>query len=234
MTAEILTLHKPALPRFEDVPEPTPEEMAEHEAGALASAIEWRARTEAEAPANRRIVWLDAAPEWGCGSWFHLSMLAEAAAEARGMKHRRARYRCAFTLPSGGDLTVTVHREPRTWDGKVHMIDRLEFSAITPSGLVRGALDTTATEMDSTFLTVPESAPAAIVAEIADTLRRIDSPEALLALRKPGGRCCVCHRPLRDQVSRVLEIGPDCADHAGILHNAETVARVLKLREARR
>ena len=56
------------------------------------------------------------------------------------------------------------------------------------------------------------------------------TPETEAALTE----CSICSRPLRDQVSRVLMIGPTCAERMGAPHNEAVARRVLDLREKRR
>ena len=43
-------------------------------------------------------------------------------------------------------------------------------------------------------------------------------------------RCTICHRPLSDQVSKVLHIGPDCAHRLGVPHNAEAASTIITKR----
>jgi hypothetical protein len=77
----------------------------------------------------------------------------------------------------------------------------------------------------------PPGTPQDIADRTAATLRLIgqhaDNFSALLAR---GEWCCVCRRPLKDEVSKLLGIGPDCARQMQLPHNLETANRLLQRR----
>ncbi len=90
-----------------------------------------------------------------------------------------------------------------------------------------GQLVTTCDEMSVTIVAIqgPQS--------VADNLLRVLSTpdadrlaETLCPLLASIGRCHFCGRPLRDKVSRVLQIGPSCAKAFGIAHNQHAASLV--------
>jgi hypothetical protein len=56
-------------------------------------------------------------------------------------------------------------------------------------------------------------------------------PENFAALLDRSSRCCVCRRPLRDHVSTLLGIGPDCAKQWNLPHSLEAANRILQRRK---
>lgn len=58
-----------------------------------------------------------------------------------------------------------------------------------------------------------------------------DDDDAVFALLDSSQGCALCHRPLRDEVSKLVGVGPDCASQHGIPHNLEAASRRLALRK---
>jgi Family of unknown function (DUF6011) len=58
----------------------------------------------------------------------------------------------------------------------------------------------------------------------------IDSPDDLMALLMPSNKCCCCGRPLKDEISKTLNIGPSCAKLMRLPHDIATANRVLARR----
>jgi hypothetical protein len=70
-----------------------------------------------------------------------------------------------------------------------------------------------------------------IVKRAAATLRAIGPQEEIFyALLDSSTGCAICNRPLRDEISKLVGVGPDCARQHGIPHNMEAASRRLKLR----
>jgi hypothetical protein len=51
-----------------------------------------------------------------------------------------------------------------------------------------------------------------------------------MALLDRSSHCCVCNRPLRDHVSTLLGIGPDCAKQLHLAHGLEAANSILQRR----
>ena len=52
-----------------------------------------------------------------------------------------------------------------------------------------------------------------------------------MALLDRSERCCVCGRALRDHVSMLLGIGPDCAQHMRLPHSLAAADRIAQRRK---
>lgn len=55
--------------------------------------------------------------------------------------------------------------------------------------------------------------------------------ENFYALLDGADRCAFCRHPLRDEVSKLVAVGPDCARQYGIPHTLEAASRRLALRK---
>jgi hypothetical protein len=51
------------------------------------------------------------------------------------------------------------------------------------------------------------------------------------ALLDGAGRCAFCHKPLKDEVSKLTSVGPDCAKQFGVPHTLAAATKRLELRE---
>jgi hypothetical protein len=58
-----------------------------------------------------------------------------------------------------------------------------------------------------------------------------DKGENFYALLDGTDRCAICRHPLRDQVSKLCGVGPDCAKLYGIPHTLEAASKRLELRK---
>jgi hypothetical protein len=56
-------------------------------------------------------------------------------------------------------------------------------------------------------------------------------PDNFMALLDRSEQCCICRRPLRDHVSTLLGIGPDCAKQLRLPHGLEAANRILRRRQ---
>jgi len=157
--------------------------------------------------------------------------------------------RFRLTLLGGGQITVVEHF--RAW--RFSSTDELSFTcdnqalrvtADAGAGLRRfaGAIDTEPYEMNAAAVLFPSNTPQTVADRVAATFRlltysrdigascRAPNPENFAALLDRGARCCVCQRPLRDHVSTLLGIGPDCAKSLRIAHDLEAATRILQRR----
>lgn len=73
-------------------------------------------------------------------------------------------------------------------------------------------------------------ATADALAKVLDAINADSSfPETLPAYLPNAKRCFHCNRPLTDQVSRTLGLGPDCADKLGVAHSEAAAEMILKI-----
>jgi hypothetical protein len=149
-----------------------------------------------------------------------------------------------FSLLGGGQLKLTEHwvNDPsplwRTWNRRTDVA----IAAHVEDQLVRahGRLEHVCGEMrtDAVVLRGNTQELADRAAHTLQLLTAADQndectspdPERFAALLAAGQRCACCNRPLRDEVSKLLCIGPDCAAKLNIAHNTKAANRRLELR----
>jgi uncharacterized protein DUF6011 len=77
----------------------------------------------------------------------------------------------------------------------------------------------------------PHGTDQDIVDRVAATFRAIgDSADHFFAMLIGGLNCAFCKRPLRDELSRLIGVGPDCARQHHIPHSKEAAEKRLALR----
>lgn len=160
-----------------------------------------------------------------------------------------------FSMVGGGQVTVTerwrwhrsVGRTKRdddaglwTWRDDWHCLAydqpryRLTVTAHHPTDLTRhkGYIDGYTAECSADAVIFGPRTPQEIADRAAATLRLTAYPDAenFYALLDSSHGCAICNRPLRDEVSKLIGVGPDCARNNGIPHNMEAANRRLKLR----
>jgi hypothetical protein len=85
--------------------------------------------------------------------------------------------------------------------------------------------------MDSDAVVFPCGTPQEIVNRTAATLRAIDCrPDNFYALLDGSRGCALCSRALKDEISKLVGVGPDCARRNGIPHNHAAASKRLELR----
>lgn len=115
---------------------------------------------------------------------------------------------------------------------------RLQVQAVIDNELkrtFRGVLSHGAVcEMSAHAALFPKGTPQDIADRTAATLRLISKDnrgaENFAALLAHSTGCGSCGRPLKDEVSKMIGIGPTCASLLGIKHNIENANRVLARR----
>jgi hypothetical protein len=212
------------------------ESMAEHEQN-------WRA-------AGFTTSWIDTHPKWfdiTCwsapdGYWDDTRVLADPVTPCQ----RTWR----FSLIGGGQVRITEHwtktYEPTTdrpvWNSKT----ALTVAAHTDGNLRvhHGELDGIGTEMSAhAVLLRGTTAGLQLIADrAAATLRALTAcdeanddcthpdRDRFFALLDGAGGCSICRRPLRDEVSKLVGVGPDCARTWGIPHSRAAASKRLELR----
>jgi hypothetical protein len=109
----------------------------------------------------------------------------------------------------------------------------LIVKAHTPAGLVRhhGFIDGYTAECSADAAVFDKHVPQEIADRIAATLAAIGRQEEVFyALLDGSEGCAFCHRPLRDEVSKLVGVGADCARQNRIPHSMAAASRRLELR----
>ena len=186
--------------------------------------------------------WIDERPvwaspvDWTCGDWGVLP-------EPDGPIQRRFR----LTLRGGGQILVSELF--KRFGGRGTPIfacirPQLRVTADAGNGLRRftGVVDGIGCEMTPKAVLFGPGTPQSIADRVTATFRlltradgigtsvRHPDPDNFMALLDRSERCCVCGRTLRDHVSTLLGLGPDCARQMKLPHNLDAANRILKRR----
>jgi hypothetical protein len=96
----------------------------------------------------------------------------------------------------------------------------------------RGTLQSTPpNEMDAAAVVFDRGTPQVVADHCARILELTSEPANFYALLDGANRCAFCHKPLRDQVSKLCAVGPDCAKKHAIPHTLEAASKRLALRK---
>jgi hypothetical protein len=105
-----------------------------------------------------------------------------------------------------------------------------------------GVIDGVSCEMGAKAVLFLPGTPQSVADRVAATFRLLTHADGIgTAVRHPDRdnfmalldrteHCCVCRRPLRDHVSTLLGIGPDCARRMRLPHNLDAANRILQRR----
>ncbi len=86
-------------------------------------------------------------------------------------------------------------------------------------------------EMNCYAVVFSPDADQEIADRVAATFRAIgDSSDSFFAMLVGGLHCAFCNRPLRDELSRLIGVGPDCAQQHRIPHSHAAAEKRLVLR----
>ncbi len=84
--------------------------------------------------------------------------------------------------------------------------------------------------METRAVVFGPNTPQDIADRTAATLRAIDSnPDNFHALLDGSSGCAFCSRALKDEVSKLIGVGPDCAKQNGIPHTTTAANKRLEL-----
>jgi hypothetical protein len=201
---------------------------------------EWRA-------AGYTVAWIDTRPKWLsviCWSW-DKDCLADAPLTDPDKPCRRA---WRFSLIGGGQIKIIEHWSDShpdlggVWNPRIdirvaaHVGDQLHH--------YRGEIDDILGEMQAAAILLRSNSDdvQAIADRVALTLRGLTEDESaehavtppdqdrFYALLDGARGCSVCGRPLRDEISKLLAIGPDCARQMGIPDSRAAASKRLELR----
>ena len=86
-------------------------------------------------------------------------------------------------------------------------------------------------EINCYSVVFPPGTDQEIADRVAATFQAIgNSADHFFALLIGGRTCAICDRPLRDELSRLIGVGPDCARRYHIPHSKEAAEKRLALR----
>ncbi len=220
---------------------PTKEECDEYEREWRAACITRSAELEA---IHHNLVWVDPEPEWvSATSWIdELDKLVTPPTEGDTFKTA-----IRLMLPGGSprdEVRITVEFRR----GEPHIVPwfpndpTLRVTVFADDGAQRwhaGRISNEANEIDRSYIT---GLPVPVAERVAALIRTIaltatwDAAGLLRAIqphRADRLSCICCARPLRDEVSKAIGIGPDCAAGLGIPHNLSTAHKAAKARDAK-
>lgn len=86
-------------------------------------------------------------------------------------------------------------------------------------------------EMSASAVVFDRGTPQVVAIHSVKILELIRQPENFFALLDGTDRCAFCRHPLRDEVSKLVAVGPDCAKQYGIPHTLEAATKRLALRK---
>lgn len=94
-------------------------------------------------------------------------------------------------------------------------------------------LSTDKCEMSGSAVVFGSGTPQIIADRCANILDATmeSNGENFYALLDGVDRCAICHHPLRDPISKLVAVGPDCAEKFGIPHTLEAAQKRLELRK---
>jgi hypothetical protein len=192
---------------------------------------------------GKTFAWFRQEPDWGNGSlsWFWLE---------DPKKPCKRKFR--FSLIGGGQITATQtwrwrhwangKRENSQWTWKddhtvlwednpgcLHVVT----TAHEPDGVRRysGAIETSYAELSCSAAVFGQGTPQEIANRVAATLSAIGTdPDDFYALLDSSAGCAFCARPLHDEISKLVAVGPDCARKFNVPHSMAAASKRLELR----
>jgi hypothetical protein len=186
--------------------------------------------------------WIDERPVWTSPVDWDLEILPNPGHEV----DRRFR----FSLLGGGQITVIEHFE--RWIGNHDPLPPfwcLETSlrvTADPGDRLRrftGKIEMSGYEMRAKAVLFLPRTPQSIADRVAATFRLLTYADGVgastrdpdrdnfMALLDHSEQCCVCGRALKDHVSTLLGIGPDCARQLRLPHSLDAANRILQRRK---
>jgi hypothetical protein len=220
-------------------PPPSPDDEDSFEAWAIEEAAFeiWKLRRQGRVATATAPYWHDYVDDWLMGTCTRMD-------HSDGGLLSREPTAASVTLPfimQGGEFSVTFtteqYRGLSKSDGDtVHTslksAKRLRIGS--DHGIYHGELIADhGCEMSYEIVSLPAGTPQDVADRVAKAWRAIidvELPKDYATVMPLSGRCGVCHRPLADQISKTLGIGPDCARRLGVPHNAETASTIITKR----
>lgn len=132
---------------------------------------------------------------------------------------------------------VQTPEDPKLRDERFYLgIHAALMATAEEDGLLhhyRGTLKVTPVyEMNASAVVFNFGTPQVVADRVASIFHlTFCNEENLFALLDGADRCAICRKPLRDEVSKLVAVGPDCAKRYGIPHNLEAASKRLELRK---
>jgi Family of unknown function (DUF6011) len=145
-----------------------------------------------------------------------------------------------LSLLGGGQIRVREHFKaiPAHWNcGPVDNCPKTELKVVahTPGGGIIVAFGEKylgwVSEVNAEAVVLRGRDRQAIADRTASTLRLIGfQAKNFFALLDGSEGCAICGRPLRDEISKLISVGPECARKYGVPHSREAAEQRLILR----
>jgi hypothetical protein len=212
---------------------PTKEEMQEYEESCRAYVVPRMRDLELQYQGNSTLAWIDPEPVWVSACEWNITILDS----PKTLCWRTIR----FSLIGGGQIKVTEELSERLPKfPEYYRRGDPDLVVTAHSGAMGSALtryrgkliSTRCYEMDAHAVVFPTRDIQDIANRTAETLRAIDwSRDNFYALLAASSRCAFCNRPLKDEISKLIGVGPDCADQNHIPHSMKAASARLALRQ---
>jgi hypothetical protein len=181
------------------------------------------------------LAWIDTEPDWVSACEWGNGIILD---DPKTLCWRTIR----FSLIGGGQIKVTEELssyyksfglESYLRDGDPDLVVTAHLSGSHTVVRYRGKLiRTRCYEMDAHAIVFPIRGIQDIADRTAATLRAIETtPDNFYALLAASSRCAFCNRPLKDEVSKLVGVGPDCAEQHRIPHSMKAASARLALRQ---
>jgi hypothetical protein len=238
-----------------DFDKPIPkEELDEYERDTLEASMEDMLAKEKEWDAKGvPFYWITPSPYWinptdwhvfgvqHCDGHVDCTLFSDPVAPTKRL-HR-------FSLIGGGQIVVVENwdwLDFTTSEGKhYHHIHcdgdpKLRVTAHTDDGvkcLADGYIRHVSYEMSSEAVTFKPGTPQDIVDRVGCTFAAMSDDgtgpdlDRILALLDGSTGCAICGRPLRDEISKLIGVGPTCAKQYGVPHSMAAASKRLQLRK---
>lgn len=182
---------------------------------------------------GKHFIFIDDAPNWEGIFAFPLEEYLEGIVRKNIAAKKRNAMSIQFkALMEGGELTVRYKLRKDNNDDFLY-IDRISLSARVDFKFYEMTTnDSVMTEMRRCYIEASKSVPVEIMESAAAALRalREDWPAGFFAGLAPTLECGACSRKLNDMVSKIIGLGPDCANKFNIHHGHELARRIEALR----
>lgn len=181
---------------------------------------------------GRATAWIDPHPQWvNASDWDVYALTRPEIKTTRVLR---------FILLGGGQIRVTEKffgPEDQTCK-QCRYGQRLLIKAETPLGIVQvvGRIEGFSYEMSMRAVRLMSAKHQDIADRVAATFRLIlddqnmPTKENFMAILDGSAGCAFCGRQLRDHISKLIGIGPDCARNNDLQHNQSVAGRVLARR----
>jgi hypothetical protein len=193
--------------------------------------------------AGLTVAWIDTRPKWlSITDWSWPQDCLGPAILTDPVKACRRTWR--LSLIGGGQIRVTEHWSDRTlfpgdsvWKNKTTLAVAAHTDRVCHGGLGGACAEMSA---HAVLLRGVGDGVQAVADRVAATFRALTSDDSgdctpperdrSHALLDGTRGCSICRRPLRDKLSKLLGVGPDCARTWNIPHSRAAASRRLELR----